>query len=288
MSKTDTELAMAVALARSRAAWSFAAVAVSAALLVAATGRAVDLLPGLEPLALLLLAGLVVVPLTAGAPEPAWRMAEPRSRAALWAPVAVSIAYAGVVPVAATMAARAPLVGQLVVLGQAVLPLATALLAGARWPELGFGRAYRALPTAALLIGPLLAAGAALQAAGVIAFGAVTGGAITYLLYGAIPEEVHLRGVLMTRLDGQVGTGWAMVISSLLFGLSHVTANVGYWGGPPWPVAAALGVVFEGTLGLGLAAVFLRTRSLPAAIALHAALDGLNFAVLPHVQRLFH
>jgi membrane protease YdiL (CAAX protease family) len=110
---------------------------------------------------------------------------------------------------------------------------------------------------------------------------------LLYLFSAAIPEEVHFRGVLLTRLMRLWGPSWAIVASSLLFGAYHAVANVTYFNGAPVPVALALGVVVEGTIGLSFAIVFLRTRNLVAVVALHTVLDTFNFTLLPHVQRFF-
>lgn len=306
-------LATARAVSRHGPARVFAVAWATAAALVVATGHAIDLLAAAEAILVLAVVALVVVRMTAAAP-PAAQAREPSQRTAaggarlsrvpphertcrfesrvvdgirlrLWTPAAVALAYAAAVPLVALVSARMPAVALLAIVGQATVPLGAALAAGAGWRELGFDRGHRSLPVALVLL-VALAAGAAL-AGGAVLRGAVAAAPGT-LVTAAIPEEVHLRGVLMTRLQRLWGSGWAVVASALVFGAYHATANVGYFGGPPYPVAAALGVVFEGTLGLAFGVLMLRTRSLAAPVAVHAALDAVNFALLPHAQALFH
>jgi len=272
----------------SAAAWLYAAVFVASAGFVAASGRAIDLLPGLEAVILLLLVSTVVVPLTAGASDtPAWEIRAPTSATRLWVPTVVCLAFAVIIPIAAQIRTAVPLVPPLAVLGQATAPLAAALAAGARWRELSFGPGHRTWQTSIVLVAPIAVGLVVLVDAGMVAGPTLRPVLLLYLFSAAIPEEVHFRGVLLTRLMRLWGTSWAIVASSLLFGAYHAVANVTYFNGAPVPVAIALGFVVEGTLGLSFAIVFLRTRNLVAVVALHTVLDTFNFTLLPHVQRFF-
>lgn len=66
--------------------------------------------------------------------------------------------------------------------------------------------------------------------------------AIIFSITNAIFEEVIWRGVLLNRFAEQLGDKWAVVISSLGFGLQHYSL------GFPWSVCIAfsLGGLFYG------------------------------------------
>jgi hypothetical protein len=78
----------------------------------------------------------------------------------------------------------------------------------------------------------------------------------------AVMEEVLFRGVLFRILEERVGTVISLVVSSLLFGATHlVNVNATVWG------ALAIGL----TGGAMLAAAYVVTRSLWFPIGLHFA-----------------
>jgi membrane protease YdiL (CAAX protease family) len=147
------------------------------------------------------------------------------------------------------------------------LPAAALLLLGARWREIGFTKGHRSwkqvsiwcfAPVAVFVLGILLAnptyAWTRLVAS---------------TLSGGPFEEFLFRGALMTRLMRVFGNGWALVLSSLAFGLWHageVTWNVA--GGNIW-IGIAAAIVSYGIFGLSLGLLFLRTRNLFAPSVLH-------------------
>jgi membrane protease YdiL (CAAX protease family) len=80
-----------------------------------------------------------------------------------------------------------------------------------------------------------------------------------FLLVGVIApiaEEILFRGVVFSGLRDSWGEGWAIVVSSVLFGVMHLQPLV---------------IVPTAILGVLLAKVFSMTRSLWASIALHSA-----------------
>lgn len=90
-------------------------------------------------------------------------------------------------------------------------------------------------------------------------------GVLALLVAGATPvvEELFFRGLLLRALQRRVGPGWAVALSSVLFGLAHLQ-------GPQLPALVALGVL------LGLLVV--RTGRLGGAIVAHAVFNGLTVA----------
>jgi len=80
-----------------------------------------------------------------------------------------------------------------------------------------------------------------------------------FVLVGVIApvaEEILFRGVVFSGLRDSWGEGWAIVVSSVLFGVMHLQPLV---------------MIPTAILGLLLAKVFSMTRSLWASIALHSA-----------------
>lgn len=106
----------------------------------------------------------------------------------------------------------------------------------------------------------------------------------------ALMEEVAFRGVLLAAMIGVWGTVWGVAVSSVLFGFWHVLPALEFHEastttdrlGNSW--RAKLTTVGGQVLGTGLAGVgfcLLRlwSDSLLPAIALHASLNALGFAL---------
>jgi membrane protease YdiL (CAAX protease family) len=85
---------------------------------------------------------------------------------------------------------------------------------------------------------------------------------VVFLLLAVIApvaEEILFRGVVFSGLRDSWGEGWAIVVSSVLFGVIHLQPLV---------------MIPTAILGLLLAKVFSMTRSLWASIALHSAYNA--------------
>jgi len=77
-----------------------------------------------------------------------------------------------------------------------------------------------------------------------------------------IVEETMFRGVLLRQLERLIGTWWALALTSVLFGLVHMTNKDATWTG-------AISIMVEA--GILLGACYLYTRRLWLAAGLHAA-----------------
>jgi membrane protease YdiL (CAAX protease family) len=87
-----------------------------------------------------------------------------------------------------------------------------------------------------------------------------------FMAAAAVTEELMFRGVLFRHIEKWIGTWWALGVTALLFGLSHLfNANASLWG--------AIAIAIEA--GGMLAAAYAATRSLWLPIGLHF---GWNFA----------
>ena len=81
---------------------------------------------------------------------------------------------------------------------------------------------------------------------------------LNLLVAAPVVEEIVMRGVVYTRIENAVGSKSAIIISSLLFGLMHVSA-----GGLILAIGAAL-------MGLVFALIFAKTNSLWVCIVAHS------------------
>ena len=91
----------------------------------------------------------------------------------------------------------------------------------------------------------------------------VAASSLLWLLGGNAVEELVFRGYSFERLIAVIGHWPAQVVTALLFAVFHV---VNGW---PWPLAL-LGTTVGSLL---FALVFLRWRSVPAAVGVHAAVN---------------
>jgi uncharacterized protein len=87
---------------------------------------------------------------------------------------------------------------------------------------------------------------------------------------GALIEELLFRLILLRLLERSFGTIWALVISSLLFGLAHV-GNAG--------ATPAISILLGLELGLLFGAAYLLTRRIWLCAALHLSWNFLQGAI---------
>lgn len=87
---------------------------------------------------------------------------------------------------------------------------------------------------------------------------------ISTAIIAPIAEEIYFRGLVYTRLAKGFGIYVGAAIASLVFGLMHGTV---IW------------VIYASLLGLMLAFVFTKTRSLICSICTHMAFNAMNYIV---------
>ena len=103
---------------------------------------------------------------------------------------------------------------------------------------------------------------------------------LVWLLCGNAVEELVFRGYSFERLISGIGHWWAQLVTALLFAIFHVMQG---W---PWQTALAGTTVASVFFGL----VFVRWRSVPAAIGTHVALNWTRDLLLtdpPTAKTLF-
>lgn len=141
------------------------------------------------------------------------------------------------------------------------LPALALLAVGARWRALGLARGWRAWRVAALWgIVPLYVVALALASRAAHPAG-IAASLVGNALRNGFFEEFLWRGAILTRLRAVVGTGWAVALSSLGFGLWHLGPDTSRLGGN-LAAGTAYCVVCQATVGLGFAVAFVRTRNL--------------------------
>lgn len=268
---------------RHPAAWLFAGLYVLAIVYLVATHHANLLLIALVQLGSIIIPLLIVWPMTTNAPPAPWEEAPPTTRLRLWLQLVLPLVVTGL-GLLAFYALVAPFIRQLPIpsrvialpvalLIEIIIPLAVVVALGASFREIGFGPGYRSWRVGGalfllnlLLIGLILVAGWSTP-------DVVLLGAIPSFLTAALPEEILFRGIVMTRLGRLFGTGWGISLSSLLFGLYHLGANMA---GRDLGTALALCIVSQGVGGLGFAIIFLRTHNILATVLAHGMGDTLG------------
>jgi membrane protease YdiL (CAAX protease family) len=91
-----------------------------------------------------------------------------------------------------------------------------------------------------------------------------------------LPEEVLFRAILLTRLERVLrNSGWALFVSSLVFGLTHLPIDYLFF--TPYDWRETLITVFTFQMGFGAAFAFAyqRTRNVWPVAVLHALVDAL-------------
>lgn len=271
---------------RSPATWFFTVLDLIANMYLILIGHAVYLLVSLYALFFLVLTVLLVVPLTTGAPSPAWEKALPISPGKTWWQSGLPI-FVFVLLLFNVLFNRIHLpIEQLTVsLLEIVLPVGTALLLGARWRELGFGRGYHTWRvTIAVIVVPILFLVIATVAGKrsplpLLPILLIPFLFVENLIAPGIPEEIAFRGVLTTRIMRVVGTQWGIVLASLFFGLIHITAYMAFFHVDAG-TSLLLCITFVAVVGIIWAFVLQRTGSLMAIIFYHGAFDAAGFALL--------
>ena len=85
-------------------------------------------------------------------------------------------------------------------------------------------------------------------------------------------EEFLWRGAVQTRLVILLGSPWGIVISSLMFGVWHLRAQLGHSGGDV-AVALARTIIMQSVTGLAFGFVYWRTRNLAACSVTHVVFN---------------
>lgn len=154
-----------------------------------------------------------------------------------------------------------------------LVPLAALLALGARSRELGLGPGHR--------VWRVLGLWSALQLVS-LSVAVVTGQAQLLRLVGhfirnafqnGFVEEFLFRGALQTRLSRLLGSGWGVVLASVIFGVWHLGTNARFETNGDLMGAACAGIAGQAPFGVGAGVILLRTRNLLAGSLFHMLVD---------------
>lgn len=279
---------------QSRAAWLFAAAwIVSAASLAFAGYGHLVAVASLVLLAVLFFS-VFTLPFTEGSPTFAAAQDRPTSRAKLWiqlAIVLVFILFNGLrgmyfhlnLP---TVVTHLPLLMPVLAfvdrfpfrlinpLLYFVLPMAVLFLTGMRWREVGLGPGYHSWRVTALWCSVLIITILVALVVGTWEIVPLLLAIVSNSLQNGFFEEFLFRGVLMSRLGRLLNNrwDWAIVLSSLIFGLWHLGVEASGFN-ENYLLGAAHSILMQAVYGLGFAIVTYRTRNLLASSIIHVLLN---------------
>ena len=289
---------------RSPAAWTFALLWVTSAAYLACTGHTGISLFALGKITVLFLFTLLTVGLTASASGRPGNAQQATRSTLLWLQVALvgivialtaqrGMVFHGVIPPEFNhIPLWSPFVQSLEEvgkrLGQAgylsnpnclvnpllmfVVPLPLLLLLGARWRSLGFERGWRTWRIVVLWSIGYVGYWLLNLITGAWSVGRLGHTLLSKTMQNGFFEEFLFRGVLQTRLSRLISPSWALVVSSLGFGLWHIGVNAKYFGGDLL-AGAALSILSQGSMGLAFGVIFLRTRNLLACSVIHVVVN---------------
>jgi membrane protease YdiL (CAAX protease family) len=153
-----------------------------------------------------------------------------------------------------------------------LVPAILLLVLGARLRGLGFAPGRHSWAVSGLWsIYPVIVIGIALLTGGLSVLRLV-GLLVSNTLQNGPMEEFLWRGAVLTRLRLVVGTPWSVVVSSLVFGIWHIGANLHAFDGQV-AAAVAYSVVSQATIGLAFALLFVCTRNLLAPSIAHVLIN---------------
>lgn len=272
----------------SPACWLFIAIYLLALILyIPAGGNIAGLQLYLSFHAFYLLIILLILPLTANAPTPTWKVAAAYSRRKLWWQTIFALLcwalfmvytfwlFDSLQPHFSFWKQHYLLLVNLIIwgaplVGLCLLPLGIMRLLSVPWNELGFGRGYRSWLISGiccfLLFGMTFFIGPSTLTIFFVNL-------VQRFPQAGFPEEVFFRGILLTRFIRLVGTKWGIVLSSLIFGISHMALNLSNGGSVLLALCNA--ILSQATIGIILAIIFVRTRNLLAGIVFHTLLDAI-------------
>jgi uncharacterized protein len=93
------------------------------------------------------------------------------------------------------------------------------------------------------------------------------------LFFVCLSEEAFFRGFIQRELTSCVGSGLAIAVSAVLFGLAHIAGGVSY-------------VVLATAAGLGYAIVYHRTQSIEMSMLAHFGLNATHFLLFTYPRTL--
>ncbi len=121
------------------------------------------------------------------------------------------------------------------------------------WADVGWGSLMSLMARVAggMVVVPFLFGSRRLVGTNQGVYGEVTENVLTFAVFAAVAvvgapvvEELFFRGLLLRSLTTAVGTGWAIAIQAVLFGLAHFSPLLGLANFSVMTIIAAAGLIF--------------------------------------------
>lgn len=154
-----------------------------------------------------------------------------------------------------------------------ILPIVVLFILGYRWRALGLHWSWRAWWIALPIVLATAAYGTYTHQNDLPKFGQHL---VEYFFAAGLPEEVIFRAILLTRLEAWLrNPAWALFVSSVLFGLSHLPINYLVFTNRNWNEAWITLLTFQMGFGVAFAFAYQRIRNVWPIAVLHALVDAL-------------
>lgn len=159
------------------------------------------------------------------------------------------------------------------VLSLVIVPIVVLFAAGYRWRAQGLDLNLRAWWIALPVLLAMLGYALYLHQTDLPKLGQ---NMVGFFFAAGLPEEVVFRAILLTRLEAWWrNSGWALLASSLLFGLTHLPIDYLFFTTHDWRETWITVLTFQMGFGAAFAFAYQRTRNVWPVAVLHALVDAL-------------
>lgn len=156
---------------------------------------------------------------------------------------------------------------------QVAIPVIVLFALGYRWRAQGLAWSWRAWWISAPALLALTGYGVWLHWNSLPQFGERT---VEYFFAAGLPEEVLFRALLLTRLEAWWRNGaWALLGSSIIFGLTHLPINFFVFASRDLSEAWLTALTFQMGMGAVFAFAYQRTRNVLPLALVHALVNAL-------------
>ncbi len=160
------------------------------------------------------------------------------------------------------------------VIEQVIIPIVVLFILGYRWRAQGLDLNLRAWWISSFALIGLLGYGLFAHWSDLPGFGWRT---VEYFFAAGLPEEVLFRALLLTRLEAWWrNSAWALLGSSIIFGLTHLPINFFVFAPRNLNEAWITLLTFQMGMGAVFAFAYQRTRNVWTLAVAHALVDALS------------
>jgi membrane protease YdiL (CAAX protease family) len=158
-----------------------------------------------------------------------------------------------------------------------IMPFVLLILLGAKFHELGFKKGHRTWRVSAIWCFLPIIIIILYIFTGNLTISRLWKRLLGNLLQNGFGEEFLFRGALQTRLTKLVGSSWAIVIQSLIFGVWHLGVGFRETEGKGILAAIASSIICQGIAGLAFGFIFQRTHNLLGCTTFHVVSNSVFF-----------